>query len=143
VNPPPLNSISYAAVVTVLGAAPTSNGGSSTVTIVGVVLTSVAVIVAALIGRKPSPPPPAPPPPPPPDPSLDSASAALVKALKTRGPARSERIAQSRLDLEKATAKLHERKQADARALAQQLAGCSDASEAAELRKQLMAQVDR
>ena len=66
-----------------------------------------------------------------------AAAAARVQALDTDGPARNQRLHDSRVGLEKAAAALPKRRHAELRAVALELAGCTDRAKAGELRDEL------
>lgn len=70
-------------------------------------------------------------------PDLLAAAAARVEALNTFGPARTKRLAESRVALERAAAALDKAEHAHVRALALQLLDSTDPAAAADLRDQL------
>jgi hypothetical protein len=86
-------------------------------------------------------PPPVMPEPSPPD--LASAADARIQAVMTSGPARNSRLSKSRLDLQRAADTLGKDAQSlKARALARELADCTNPAKAADLREQLVQAAD-
>jgi hypothetical protein len=74
-------------------------------------------------------------------PDLPSAAAARVVAVETYGPARQERLQQSRIDLERAAATLDKKKDGELRSLSLGLAKCTEGAEASRLRDALIARI--
>jgi hypothetical protein len=132
----PVAAQTLSGIVTLIAAAAEKpDGGWFDSSVAVAVVGGISALAVAWFGYMKTRPPP-PPPPSPPD--LAAAAAARVAALKEYGAGQDELLRNARRDLESAAGALRKRRQRGVRSLALELAVCTDLTEAARLRDQIV-----